>query len=1133
MTALPDEEPSKNDFFESAKFWFVVLLFFFSGASSLIYQVIWTRQMVFIFGSSTFASATVLSAFMGGLALGSYLAAKFADRIKNPFLAYGILEAATGVWALLTPTMFDLAQPLCRLAFQQLHLSVLPFSLLRFFTVAAILLVPTACMGATLPLLSRYVTASLSVVGRHVGTLYAVNTLGAVAGVLAGGFYLIPSFGLYASTITASAVNLLLAGAVVIYTRYHVQDSTSAGCSPEDAKQEQPGQSFQASVVFGAFAASGAIAMLYEVAWTRALSLVIGSTTYAFSIMLATFLLGIASGSFQSARLADRLKEPGLGFGFIQILLGLAGLLSVALFNYIPYWNIVANLSILNNADLGMAVRFMLAGAVLLPFTFLLGAIFPLAVKACTLEFSKVGRSVGELYSVNTCGAIIGAFAAGFFIIPFLGGQQSLICGAAANIVLGTVLILSLAPGRFPVKLSSIILALGVVIWASQSPSLWDMQLLTVDQKLRRGLNYQQNQIPPFAEYRAQVSQAIEVLHWQDGPCANVAVGRFKETNERVLFTNGHIDASDGPNDMPTQVLLSSLPLLLKPHSVALANIGWGSGCTPGYALLFPISKIVCAEIEPLVLQASSFFHHVNLVPEKDSRLRFQINDGRNFLLGTPESFDIICSEPSNPWQAGVCNLYTMEYFRICHDRLKQAGIFAMWWQYNEVSSNDLSRVFAALKKVFKHVVVFQSCPGDILILSSDQPLKANLSAISAALSDGKLQKLLSTIAGINSAEDLLLLARMADDGVELATAGIPPNTDDRNFIEFDLARNYEQRNLALENHLWMREHCGTLADLIDWSDRSPQQKALVLADIAERAMLGKNDTADLWADQSYRAFANASALGVKALYYVQQKGDFDSGLVEAEKAVRQFPNEFTPYMVRGLVELRGGAPLRARADFAAALKLQPNNSTVKFRLAQTYLPDHTEWYQTANLPMSDTGKAASDPGKVIELIGFYLKDDKQVADEPLLLAAAGAAYLQLGQTDDSINALEKYRIARPDDICALQLLSSAYSARGKKKEAVSCLQRATELSRAMSIKLSQGAQVLLSHHKLRLALSLLKRAIKFNPDSHEARSVLHELAPASLEAQSYMKELAATSAADLEAYKELEERFERAGRRN
>lgn len=1106
----------------------VALLFFLSGASSLIYQVIWTRQMVFVFGSSTFASATVLSSFMGGLAAGSFVAGKYADRLKNPFLVYGILEGIIGVWALLAPFMFDAALPLYKAFYLQLHLQILPFSLLRFLVVALILLVPTACMGATLPILSRFITNSLNVVGERVGTLYSINTLGAVFGATAGGFYLIPQFGLNVSTMTAAGTNVLLTLIVFALSKSWSQFASSPTPAAAEegkvgTKLNLPKPAFYTMIAFGI---SGAIAMIYEVAWTRALLLVIGSTTYAFSIMLSTFLVGIFLGSLISSRLADRVKDPVFWFAVCQFLLGIAGIASIVMFVYLPYWNIVANHQNYFNPEVGMAVRFLLAAAVLVPVTIFLGATFPLAVKACALELERLGNSIGTLYSVNTLGAIIGSFAAGFIIIPALGGEQTLICCSLANVLLGVGLLLAVCEGRQVFKVVGSIVGVGLIVWTAQQPKVWNLFMLTSSQKVRRGMNFanKTEQVAPFAEWAKVVEDAFKILYWKDGLCANVAVVEFKD-KQHSLFTNGHIDASDGTTDMPTQVLLPAIPLFLKPGATDVADVGWGSGCTMGYAMLFPIKNMVCAEIEPAVIETSKFFHDVNMAPETDPRLRIEYNDGRNYLLATDEKFDVITSEPSNPWQAGVCNLYTQQYFQVCHDRLKPGGVFTMWWQCNEVSSDNLLRVFRALKNAFKHLVIFQTFPGDIVACASDEPIKINLKSVEAALENSpKLRSKMQQFGGIAVGEDLPLKVLMADDAIDKLIANVPANTDDRNFIEFDVAKTYEQKNFSVQNAKWFADNAGSVWDVVDWGTMSDAEKAAKMAGISERGMVRDSPLAQLWATQSYKVHPNAFALCVQALIDAQKKGDFERAYELSDFAVKHFSGDVRPICVRGIIELLAGTPLKARKDFEDALKVDPNNKIYKFRLAQTYMPELREWYQIANLPMKDIGKADTNPDKVLELVTPVLGDANFLMQNPAALGIAANAYLMQGKLDDAFLAIQNFLKVRRDDITGLKLMAQICTRRNDSRGADYCNQKVAELSKILSLRLVQNAAVLAKNGRGKYALGAIKRALDAYPASAEARQVLHQMAQAGdADAASLMKTLAGWSFEDLQAYKELE----------
>ncbi|MBX9686522.1 MAG: fused MFS/spermidine synthase, partial [Candidatus Obscuribacterales bacterium] len=666
-------EPGASKSFGS-RFLIVALLFLLSGLSSLIYQVIWTRLLVFVFGSTTFATSTVLAVFMGGLALGSFVAGRYADNSKRPFLYYGILEAIIGIWALITPFLFSSAIPLYKFFFEPLHLQVIAFGLLRFSVAACILLLPTACMGATLPLLSCFVTKSLDEVGDRIGSLYAINTLGAVIGSVSAGFFLLPAFGLSVTTYLAAATNILLGLAVFLLsksswfsspqTKTAVESLISPDLESIPEKKHLGSLPLSVKACMFTFAASGAIAMIYEVAWTRSLLMIIGSTTYAFTVMLSTFLIGIFLGSIIASRFVDRLKMPIVWFALLQICVCLAGFISIVLFGLLPYMNMVAGLYYGKSPEISMLCRFLGSGLVLVPISLCLGMIFPLAVKICARDFEKLGASIGTLYSMNTVGAIIGAFIAGFLVIPFLGSEKTLVFCSIANLILGVSLLCMFAPVRKSIKILSTFALLAVSFWSSQAPEFWDYDSLVSAQSKRRIISRQNlEKIPSLEEWHQMNEYSGKLLFYKEGKTANVAIRYFNSPPSHALITNGHIDASDR-NDMENQAVLAVFPLLLSKAPKDVCLVGWGSGVTAGYALRFPLKELVCSEIEPVVVETSPFFHSVNYKPESDGRTIVEPSDGRNYLLGTARKFDALLSEPSNPWQAGVCNLFTSEYFR-------------------------------------------------------------------------------------------------------------------------------------------------------------------------------------------------------------------------------------------------------------------------------------------------------------------------------------------------------------------------------------------------------------------------------------------------------------------------------------
>lgn len=1019
---------------------FVSVLFLLSGLSSLIYQVIWTRQLSFVFGSTTFASATVLSVFMGGLALGAFVAGRRSDFLRNPFLCYGLLEGLIGIWAIFAPVLFAAAIPFYKFAWQSFHLSLLPFSLLRFLVVSLILLLPTSCMGATLPLLSRFVTDSLGRVGERVGLLYALNTLGAVIGAVLTGFFLIPAFGLVASTFVAFTVNILLCAVVIFLCRSGIitsKDQTvipelKPGISEREALRESERRLPHAVIAtMIAFAFSGAVAMVDEVAWTRALLMVIGSTTYAFTIMLATFLTGLFAGSLILSRYADKLKDPFLWFAVLQLVLCAAQLLSVHLFNYLPYFNLVANRHFQSNPIVGMYIRFLLSGAVLVPVTIVLGAAFPLAVKICTRRLELVGRSAGAVYASNTCGAIVGAFAAGFLIIPLLGGELTLLCCAAASAFIGTVLMFLRPSDRKTAGVISLVLSVLLSFWLVLKPAVWDLKWIAISQTLRRGLQSIRTATPSYEQAKRVIDRSQNLLYWRDGACSNVAI--MEEGGCVSLYTNGHVDASTSL-DVHTQILLSALPLLLNPQAKSVGIVGWGSGATAGYSLLFPIEKAICVEIEKAVLDTSRFFHSINLRPEGDPRMCFEVNDGRNYLLATNETFDLIASEPSNPWQSGVCNLFTREFFQVCHDRLRPGGVFSMWCQYVEVPAGDLAHVLSALKRVYKHVVVF-STGTDMVAVCSDNQIKIKASGVAEVLSgNSTLRCALAENAAILEPEDLAAHLIMSDQGVSRIVKGVPPVTDDRNYLEFDVGRTYEQQSFARSNLSWLVQNAGPLWESVDWGNLSSREISEAMNRIAESALERDLPTAGLWATRSFAVFPNSHALQITAMLEAQKNGNFKGALAAADTAVKLFPGDTQARCMKGLIELMGGAPLSARTDFEVACRMSPGEKIYRLRLAETYLPQYRQWYQLALKPLPDLSVAESRPGRVVELLSGLAEDREFVAENPLTLAFLAAAKIEQGDAESGVKMMREYLTEQPGDRLARQILDGAISRKTNKR---------------------------------------------------------------------------------------------------
>ena len=1025
----------------------VAVLFFASGFSSLIYQIVWTRMLVLVFGATTFATSTVLAIFMGGLALGSFVAGRFSDKVQRPLFWYGVLEAIIGFWALLTPLLFTAATPLYKFIWLHTHASILPFSLLRFLCTGLILIVPTTCMGATLPLLSRFVSDRLESIGSRVGTLYSANTLGAVVGALITGFVILPSVGIAASLWIGALINFFLLFAVLVAGRFHksgagsavvsagprsskarattgkadaqrpsadspsnAQDSEQSG--PNNPIEQQSRLPWSVRLAIAAFACSGAIAMIYEVCWTRTLLMVIGSSTYAFTVMLSAFLIGIFLGSLICARVIDRTSKPFVWFGALQILIGLFTLISMREFNYLPYWNLSLNAKMHLDSNASMLLRFAVAGSVLVPTTLCLGAIFPAVVKGCVQNLSNVGRSVGDLYSANTVGAIVGAFLAGFVCLPMLGVEKTLIAAGLINIALGLMLLWTSQQLRNGPKIFATVLSAPLIIVFLQSPDIWDKKILLNVQSQRRSIRLvEAYAFPDFKDWKKDIDDNCLAKFWFDGPCSNVGIRFGTLSKVTSLVTNGHVDASDDV-DMPIQALVSGFPLLLKPDAKDVAVIGWGCGQTVGTATLFPARSIVAVELEPAVIEASKFFHHVNHSPENDPRVHIQYNDGRNYLLATDEKFDIIVSEPSNPWQSGVCNLFTKEYFEICHARLQPGGILAVWVQTSEVPPSDLCGVLAGINQTFQHTLALDPRAGNLVVLASDSPLSIDMAAIRRLFKNKKLLDEFKKV-GVSSAEDLAAHIAVSSNGMKSMVTSAYVNSDDRNRLEFDVGRSYEDRTYGPKNLAMLQSMSGNPSSQIIWGNVGNSEKARSLAAIAKEALDYAGDSVGLeWAEQSLALEPNAGAMATKGRVLAVQR-HFLEARQEFEKALVLKPNDPELLMLRGSVLVGLKDRKNGIVDLQKSLALDPSNKLTRYLLAGCYNPQQ----------FPAPGQQTKCANKVLQALGALPEDREFAGRWPHTYRLAGHAYFVLGDLARAKRYTAKYLLLQPNDKAAVSLM--------------------------------------------------------------------------------------------------------------
>ncbi|HEY3028394.1 MAG TPA: fused MFS/spermidine synthase [Pyrinomonadaceae bacterium] len=778
-------------------FTLIAICFVLSGATALIYEVLWARMLGLVFGATTLAVSAVLAAFMGGLAIGSALAGRFGAQAKRPVRWYGVIEIAIGLYALLVPLLFRGIDRVYALVWQQLHPESYAFAGWRFLLSSLVLIVPTALMGATLPLLSSALARSRQQAVAPVTRFYMLNLSGAIAGTIAAGFYLLPAFGVRATIYFAAAINLAIGLAAILVDWKQSPDAgpgLNYSTTEDDADQRLVSETAQLPTDdargfwLGCAFVSGFVTISTQVAWTRVLTMVIGSSTYAFSIVVALFLLGLASGAHlisrhkDSARLRRRLLR-------VQVFTAASLFVSVIVINAIPALLVRTGFKFHLASWPGLLTLQILSATVLILLpAILMGMVMPLVlVWASRARRETVANRVGRSYAINTVGAIAGSLATAFVLIPKAGTRFTILFATSLSLIIAfwayrpshesadRALRRSLAIG-----LTLTIIVMAFVL--APRLNLSDLSAGAYDSYVRV-LAKSRSGVPDDEETTSHLGpETHRLLMYREGPTATVSVR--KDWGITSLAINGRTNASDR-DDMPTQVMLGQLPVLIAPQVNKGLIIGFASGVTAGSVLQSSIGSLECVELEPASVYASRYFEHVNNHPLFDSRVRLIIDDARTYLRVNPVRYDMIVSEPSHPWVPGVANLFTREFFELGRERLNDDGVFVQWLQIYQLSTESLRSVLATYQSVFPHVMVFRvegATKGkDLILLGSRRPL--TLAYVSERMREPRIGADLARV-GIKSEQDVRTWFICDETQLAPAVAGAVINTDDNMHIE-------------------------------------------------------------------------------------------------------------------------------------------------------------------------------------------------------------------------------------------------------------------------------------------------------------------------------------------------------------
>jgi len=737
----------------------VIMVFLVSGAAGLVYEVVWTRQLSLVFGVTTYATATVLAVYMGGLALGSYLFGRWIDRSDNPLMVYAALEAGIGLYALILPILFEATQPVyVWLRHLDISYPVLAFG--RALLAGLVLLPPTTLMGGTFPVLTRYWVRAREKVGQGAGLLYFINTTGAIAGTLLAGFYLVETFGVLGTTRIAVVINLSAAAIIWLVARRRATARDTSAMTEEVDAPDLSATTIRLALI--AVAVSGFTSLGYEVLWSRALLRFLYNSTYAFTTMLATFLMGIALGSALYTIGLRRLKNPLLVLGILQVLAGLGFVASGFLFPSLE--EISAGLIGSEIHSFADSVRLMFVGSalIMLPPTILLGAVLPLATALSVRGLASLGRTVGRVYSVNTFGSIVGSLVTGFLLIPYVGMQRTLIFMVVANLTLGAVLMASSVRSTV-VRLVSIVLiaAMGLGSTYSLPPDFFMRSL------------------PPHEKQK--------IIFYHEGPTDTVAV--LEAFGSRAIMY-GDRRGTASTSSFTFNYFLGHLPMLLHPGDPkTVLHICFGVGNSlSAVAAHSSLERVDNLELSPHVLDAAQYFWTNNGVLEHP-KVRTIIDDGRNYLAATDEIYDVIMLEPPETFTAGVINLYTREFYESAREHLAADGLLMQWVPTGEAPLDQERMLFRAFADVFPHATVWsQGGTGVMLIIGTMEPLRIDYERLAEKMQAPKIHRDFEMI-GVKDPDHLLSFFRFDEAAVAEFVANVEPITDDRPVLDFSMPR--------------------------------------------------------------------------------------------------------------------------------------------------------------------------------------------------------------------------------------------------------------------------------------------------------------------------------------------------------
>lgn len=1060
--------------------WLFLFAYTCSGLAGLIYEVSWTRLLTLHIGHTTAAASAVVAAFLGGLAVGAAAMGPLAARLtpRQTLRTYLGLEVGVVVAAALLPLELAALTPLLRWAYVDGDPSLL-FPIIRVAACLLMVFVPALALGATFPVAIRWFSAGSAHPARQGSTLYFLNTVGAAAGALLAGFVFIPQLGIARTTYLGMAASLVAAACVFVILR--APDAPPAPASAPTGKKRRaavvvadavsPDRAWLPAVVLGL---SGFASLVHEIAWTRILSLVLGPTTYAFAAALAAVIAGVALGSGAGAWIVARTRRPA---AWLASVLSLAAVITSWTYslagNQIPM--IVARQVAGSSSvfDQLLAQGALMTAALVVPTAACLGAAFPLALSLASDPARAAAARFSLVYAVNTVGAVSGSLAAGFWFIPRLGLQPTL-WAASGCLVLAALLVLIRGEMSRAMRVSGAAMAAATALLIVFSPP-WDRELLA------SGVYMYAPYVPADLDLATQL-KAGTLLFYREGASATVSVKRL--TGTTTLAVDGKTDASNR-GDMLTQKLVAHLPLLLHPNPSEVGIIGLGSGVTLGAALTHPITGADVLEISPEVVQASAFFTAENRNALADPRTRLIVGDGRSHVLLGRRKYDVIVSEPSNPWIAGVAALFTREFFAGARDRLAPGGIMCQWANAYNISDADLRSILATFRAVFPNGTAWLVGGDDVLMVGSLEPIDAQLANVARNWNRPGVAADLGTVAVTDPFSIYsLFVAGPAELTAYASTAGI--FTDDSSRLEFSAPRELHNRNAG--------ENAAALARLLGEDGgpaaiREAHQRAGAREWRGRGDMMAKADVHQVAYDDYVKALtldprdrgalnglvriAMLTKRGADALAWVKAlSGGHPSLSAEARSAkVEGLPGSRDPDVMVAISKLMAstGATAEALAIARDAAGMLPVSAAALEQLASLL----------------------ADAGNLAELDATVARLQATAPQAPAGYYYAGAAAFMRGDVEGAVSRCRQAMARDPEYAPVYDLLGAAHTRLQHPEEARAAFQKSLAFDAHDSTAYTNLGVLELGLGRKREAARYFAEALWLTPDSPVARQGL------------------------------------------